>query len=214
MRSRVIEIAFATFALATTAFAQRFEVFGDYTYFRYNPTITGLNTRSLNGGGGGAQLNFLKIFGLKADFQGYMSTQTVVQVTAPISTPKGIIPIGTYKSNATMFTYLFGPVVRIPGKHIRPFGELLFGGTNTNLYAQLNNALIVNGGTINSGGSTQHPFSMALGGGLDVVVNQHFALRVGEVDWMLTRFTNIWTNTNNQNNFRYVGGAVFTFGGQ
>jgi hypothetical protein len=212
MRSRVFEICLATLALATTVHAQRFEVFGDYTYFRYNPTITGLNSRSLNGGGGGAQLNFAKIFGLKADLQGYMSTQTVVQVTSPISTSKGIIPIGTYKSNATMFTYLFGPVVRIPGRHIRPFGELLFGGTNTNLYTQLNNALIANGGTINSSGSTQHPFGMALGGGLDVVVNKHFSLRVGEVDWMLTRFTNIWTNTNNQNNFRYLAGAVFTFG--
>ena len=213
MRSCVLGTCLATLALATTAFAQRFEVFGDYTYFRYNPTITGLNTRSLNGGGGGAQLNFAKIFALKADFQGYMSTQTVVEVTSPISTPKGIIPIGTYKSNATMFTYLFGPVVRIPGRHIRPFGELLFGGTNTNLYAQLNNQLIANGGKIDASGSSQHPFAMALGGGLDIAVNNHFALRIGEVDWMLTRFTNIWTNTNNQNNFRYVGGAVFTFGG-
>jgi len=211
---RVSGICFAAVALATTAFGQRFELFGDYTYLRYNPTITGLNTRSLNGGGGGAQLNFAKIFGLKADFQGYGSTQTVVDVTAPIGTPLGVIPVGTYKSNATMFTYLFGPVIRIPTKHIRPFGELLFGGTNTNLYAQLNSALIANGGKINSSGSTQHPFAMSLGGGLDIVVNKHFALRVGEADFMLTRFTNIWTNTNNQHNFRYLAGGVFTFGGQ
>src|SRR5215469_4665986 len=208
---RVSGICFAAVALATTAFGQRFELFGDYTYLRYNPTITGLNTRSLNGGGGGAQLNFAKIFGLKADFQGYGSTQTVVDVTAPIGTPLGVIPVGTYKSNATMFTYLFGPVIRIPTKHIRPFGELLFGGTNTNLYAQLNSALIANGGKINSSGSTQHPFAMSLGGGLDIVVNKHFALRVGEADFMLTRFTNIWTNTNNQHNFRYLAGGVFTF---
>jgi hypothetical protein len=209
----MLKICVATLTLATGAFAQRFEVFGDYTYLRYNPTITGLNTRSLSGGGGGAQINFLKILGLKGDFQGYMSTQTVVDVTSPISTPKGIIPVGTYKSNATMFTYLIGPVVRIPGKHIRPFGELLFGGTHTNLYAQLNSALIANGGKIDASGSSQHPFAMAFGGGLDVVVNKHFSIRVGEFDWMLTRFTNIWTDTNNQNNFRYVGGAVFTFGG-
>jgi hypothetical protein len=105
-------------------------------------------------------------------------------------------------------------VVRIPGRHIRPFGELLFGGTNTNLYAQLNNSLIVNGGKIDASASSQHPFALALGAGLDVVVNKHFSIRVGEVDWLLTRFTNVWTNTNNQNNFRYVAGTVFTFGGQ
>src|SRR5215831_10287542 len=108
MRSRVLGICVAAMALATTAFAQRFEVFGDYTYLRYNPTITGLNTRSLNGGGGGAQVNFLKFLALKGDFQGYMSTQTEVNVTSPIPTPVGIIPVGLYKSNATMFTYLFG----------------------------------------------------------------------------------------------------------
>jgi hypothetical protein len=90
---------------------------------------------------------------------------------------------------------------------------LLFGGANTNLYTQLNNALIANGGRVNTSG-TQHPFAMALGVGLDVVVNKRFSLRLGEADWLLTRFTNIWTNTNNQNNFRYVGGVVFTFGGQ
>jgi hypothetical protein len=84
MRRQVLGSCVAALALATTAFAQRFEVFGDYTHMRYNPTITGLNSRSLNGGGGGALLNFAKILGLKADFQGYVSTQTVVQVTAPI----------------------------------------------------------------------------------------------------------------------------------
>lgn len=213
MRSRVLRTCLAGFALSTIAFAQRAEVFGDYTYLRYNPTITGLNTRSLNGGGGGAQLNFAKIFGIKADFQGYMSTQTVVNVTSPIGTPNGVIPVGTYKSNSTMFTYLIGPVVRIPTKHVRPFAELLFGGTYTNLYGQLNNSLIANGGQVNASASSQHPFALALGGGLDIAVNRHFAVRVAEVDWLLTRFTNIWTNTNNQNNFRYLAGGVFTFGG-
>src|SRR3954453_10816558 len=101
----LLRISLFAFAIAPAAFAQRFEAFGDYTYLRYNPTITGLNTRSLNGGGGGVQLNFLKFLALKGDFQGYMSTQTVVNVTAPISTPVGIIPVGTYKSNATMFSY-------------------------------------------------------------------------------------------------------------
>src|SRR4051794_41891686 len=97
MRSRVLEICVATLALATSAFGQRFEAFGDYTYLRYNPTITGLNTRSLNAGGGGAQVNSLKILAFKGDFQGYMSTRTLSDVKAPISTPEGIIAIGTHK---------------------------------------------------------------------------------------------------------------------
>jgi hypothetical protein len=111
-----------------------------------------------------------------------------------------------------MFTYFFGPVVRLPGRHIRPFGELLFGGTNTNLYAQLNSSLIAGGGKIDATGQTQHPFAMAFGGGLDVAVNRSVAIRVAELDWVVTRFTNVFTNTNNQNSFRYLGGVVFTFG--
>ena len=214
MKNRVVIFCLTTLALATSAFAQRFEAYGDYTYMQFNPTISGLNSRALNGGGGGVQVNFAKIFGIKADVQGYMSTQTEVNVTAPIGTSAGVIPVGLYKSNATSFTYLFGPVVRLPHKRIRPFGELLFGGMHTNMYTQLNNSLIANGGRVNISTEAQHPFTMAFGGGLDVAVNNHVALRLGEFNWVLTRFTNIWTNTNNQNSFRYLGGVVFTFGGQ
>ena len=212
MRRRLLLTCLATFALATSAFAQKFELYGDYSFIQYNPTINGLNSRALHGGGGGAQWNFWKILGLKADFQGYLSTQTTVNVTSPIGTPVGVIPVGTYKSNASSFSYLFGPVVRIPTKHVRPFGELLFGGFNSNLYAQLNSALIANGGKVDTSGATQHPFAMAFGGGLDIAINKHVAIRPAELDYVLTRFTNIWTNSNNQNNFRYLGGVVFTFG--
>ncbi len=212
MKSRIL-VCLGALALASTAFAQRFEVFGDYSYLQYNPTITGLNSRALNGGGAGVQVNFAKIFGIKGEVQGYMSTQTEVNVTSPIGTPAGVIPVGTYKSNATMFSYLFGPIVRYPGKHIRPFGELLFGGVHTNLYGQLNSSLIANGGVSDLSTEAQHPFAMAFGGGLDIAINKHFAVRVAECDWLLTRFTNIWTNTNNQNSFRFLAGGVFTFGG-
>jgi hypothetical protein len=211
-KRRLLNVCFAFMACVATAFAQRAEVFGDYTFMQFNPTITGVQSRALNGGGGGGQLNFAKIFGIKGEFQQYMSTEVTLNVTSPISTPKGIIPVGTYKSNATMFTYFFGPVVRYPGKHIRPFGELLFGGTSTNLYAQLNSSLVV-GGTVNGSASSQHPFAMAFGGGLDVAVNKHVSLRLGEFDWVLTRFTNLVTDTNNQNSFRYLAGVVFNFGG-
>ena len=52
---------------------------------------------------------------------------------------------------------------------------------------------------------------MAVGGGLDVNVSKNVAIRVAEVDYMLTRYTNPITSTNNQNNFRYLGGVVFRF---
>ena len=45
----------------TIAFADdRFEVFGEYSYLRFSPTVTGLQTRTFDGGGAGASINFLK----------------------------------------------------------------------------------------------------------------------------------------------------------
>ncbi len=211
---KVLSVVIVIVALAcmSTLFAQKAEVYGDYTYMQFNTTLSGLQSRALNGAGGGIQWNVGKYFGIKGDFQGYMSTEWTLNVTSPIETSKGTIPVGTYKSNSTMFTYLFGPVIRVPAKRVVVFGETLFGQSNTNLYARLYDEAI-SGGQTNEGSGTQHPFTMALGGGIDVVVTKNVAFRLGEFDYMLTRYTNPFTNTNNQNNFRYLGGMVFRWGG-
>ena len=127
--------------LSASAPAQdRFEIFGAYSYLHFSPTITGVNSRSFNGGGGAATLYFLKIFGVKADFMGYGSTTFSRTFNTPVIIPgNGIIPAGTYSAQGNMFTYLFGPVLRIPTPLIKPFGEVLFGGSNTNGYVNLSN---------------------------------------------------------------------------
>jgi hypothetical protein len=197
--------------LMSTALAQRAEVFGDYSYMQFNPTLSGLQSRAFNGGGGGFQYNVLPYLGIKGEFQGYGSTEWTANVTSPISTPGGIIPIGTYTTRANMFTYLFGPVARVPMHKINVFGETLFGGSNSSGYANLyNQALAAN----TSYNPNQHPFTMAVGGGLDFNLNHRVSFRLGEMDWMLTRYTNPFTNTNNQNSFRYVGGVVVKLGGE
>ena len=188
----------------------RFEVFGEYSYLHFSPTITGVSSRSFNGGGGGASLNFLKIFAIKGDLMGYGSTTFTRTYPTPVVIPgKGVIPAGTYTSQGNMFTYLFGPVLRIPTPVIKPFGEVLFGGSYTDAYVNLSKQIDANGGTIAS--PTQHPFTMAAGGGVDVSVSHRLAIRVGEFDYVLTRYTNPLTSTNNQNNFRYCGGVILRF---
>ena len=206
-------ILFATLLLCGTAtLAQdRFEAYGEYSYLRFNPTVFGLNSRSFNGGGGGATLFFLKILGIKADLMGYGSTSFTKTFASSVTLPGGgTIPAGTYTSQGNMFTYLFGPVVRVPIPKVKPFGELLFGGSNTNGYVNLVNSINAGGGTI-SKTPAQHPFTMALGGGLDISVSKHISIRPGEIDYVLSRYTNPLTSTNNQNNFRYCGGVVFKF---
>jgi hypothetical protein len=204
---------------AKTAFSQeeepsKVDLYGEYSYLRFNPTLTGLQSRNFNGGGGGATFFFGKYFGVKAEFMGYASTTwTATYPSQLVVTPHGttdVIPAGTYSSNANMFTYQFGPVFRIPMKKVSVFGETLFGGSDTNGYGNFEKAIDAGGGTLSVSGS-QHPFSMAVGGGLDINVSKSVAIRVAEVDYFLTRYTNPITSTNNQNNFRYIAGFVYQF---
>lgn len=204
-------ILFGTILLAcVSAWAQRADVFGEYSYLHFSPTIGGLSSRSFNGGGGGADLYFLKIFGVKADFMGYASTTFTKTYLTPVVIPgRGTIPAGTYTAQSNMFTYLFGPVLRIPLPVVKPFGEVLFGGSYTDAYVNLTKQIESNGGTIST--PSQHPFTMAVGGGVDLSVSHRVAIRLGEFDYVLTRYSNPLTSTGNQNNFRYTGGIILKF---
>ena len=206
-----------TAALAASAFAQdvpRWEVYGDYSYVQFNPSVTGLQSRAFNGGGAGVQVNFAKYFGIKGDFQGYGSTKWTDTFSGPTVTPhNGTIPAGTYSSTADSFTYLFGPTLGTHGKRVNVYGEILFGGSYSNGYAELVKSIDAGGGTIKAA-TDQYPFTMAVGGGIDLKLNKSVSLRLGEFDYLLTRYTNPITSTNNQNSFRYLAGVVFTFGAQ
>jgi hypothetical protein len=205
------------FLFGSAAFAQqeakRVEVFVGYSYLRFNPTLPRLSNRSFNGGGGALTFNINRSFGIKAELMGYGSTTWGTTVVSPIVTPRGIVPAGNYRTQANMFTYLFGPVIKVPASsRIAPFVEVLFGGSNSNGYANFTRAINLQGGTLNASTSgAQHPFTMAVGGGLDLHVSHSFAIRPLQVDYILTRYTNPVTSTNNQNNFRYIGGFVFRF---
>jgi hypothetical protein len=53
---------------------------------------------------------------------------------------------------------------------------------------------------------------MAFGGGVDIPINKVLSLRPAQIDYLLTRFSNPFTKTNNQNTFRYAVGVIFTLG--
>lgn len=208
--SKAIMLSMILLGGVSASAEDRLELFGEYSYLHFSPTITGVQSRSFNGGGGGAQLNFLKIFGLKADFMGYGSTSITKTYTTPVVLPgRGTIPAGTYTTEGDMFTYLVGPVLRIPTPLIKPFGEVLFGGSYTNAYVNLSKQIDQAGGTLST--PSQHPFTMAAGGGVDLSISHRVAIRVAEFDYVLTRYTNPLTSTNNQNNFRYCGGVILKF---
>ena len=193
------------------------EVFGEYSYLQFHPTLSYLNSRSFNGGGGGFQFNLNEHFGIKGEFMGYGSSNFTIPAgtyNIPKLSPNPIVLNAPITTSGDMFTYLFGPVIRMPISRITPFGELLFGGSNSNAYGNQIKGICNNFNCIASSTSvygTQHPFTMAIGGGIDIRVSHGFSIRPVELDYVLSRYTNPLTSTNNQNNFRYSGGVVFHF---
>lgn len=209
MKSKVSIPVVLTFVLglwlnaSPFARAQKSEVAVDYSLLIYNPAKNFAGTRNLNGGGGSYTYNFMPFLGIRADFQGYTSTTLTFKV---IANPPTIPLTRAFNTQANLFTYLFGPQVTIPAKRVRVFGDILFGSAHTNAYANL-----FQGAGITSLQANNNGFAMSFGGGLDLPVTNHFALRPGEFDYLLTRYEWQSIGINNQSNFRYNAGAVFRF---
>jgi opacity protein-like surface antigen len=92
-----------------------------------------------------------------------------------------------------IFSYLFGPRISFRGHgRVTPFAQVLVGGARS----------IVD--------FPQNTFAMTAGGGVDVKVSPHFAIRPIQAEYFLTQFSN--STTTRQNNFRYSAGVVFQFG--
>ena len=197
----------AAVLLGLSAFGQefpRFEIAALYSFARYAPSATYTHGHSLNGGGGQLTVNFTENLGIKMDLVGYGSTQTVFTL------PRGsaLLPAGgTIRGNGNLFTYMFGPQIKSRSEKVQPYFHLLFGAAHSNVYA----SAYTNAGGSRSGAPSGDAFAMAFGGGVDIPVSNMVAIRVGQVDYLLTRFTNQFTNSN-QNNFRYSAGIVLHLG--
>jgi hypothetical protein len=95
---------------------------------------------------------------------------------------------GSYKNGAHLYTFMLGPTFSVRTKRLTPFAHALFG-------------------VAGACGSCDAAFTTALGGGLDANVNDHFAVRLIQADWLLFRsggFTD-------KKNGRVSAGVVFRF---
>jgi opacity protein-like surface antigen len=161
---------------------QTFDVFAGYSYVRANPSTAGASSFNLNGGSASVAYHVTGWLSGVADFGGYHSGN--------------IIGSG---GNGTLSTYLFGP--RVTYRHfgrVKPFGEVLFGVARAGASA------------FQSTGS-QNAFAMTVGGGIDYRLSDHFSLRPAKIDYLLTRFSELNTGTQSQNNLRVSTGVVFRF---
>jgi opacity protein-like surface antigen len=199
-------ILFAGLPLAAQENTPKAQLELGYSYARFSPSVPQSPSRSLNGGSGAFTYVFNRWWGIKADLAGYGS-QTAFTTFAP---SPGLPNGGTVRTSGNLFTYLFGPEITYRTKHVTPFAEVLLGGAHSSVFANLYQASGMTGGN----GPSQNSFALATGGGVDIYVTKSIAIRAAQLDYLMTRFTNPFTGTNNQNSFRYQAGVVFTFGGR
>ncbi len=158
------------------------DIFAGYSYVRNNPSTAGVNSFNLNGGSANISYNATKWLSGVADFGGY--------------TNGNILKSG---ASGTLSTYLFGPRVNFRNSsRFTPFAQALFGVARADAS--------IGGGTL-----TSNAFASAFGGGLDVSVSHHLAVRPLQLDYLLTRFNEASRNAQTQNNLRVSTGVVFRF---
>jgi hypothetical protein len=82
---------------------------------------------------------------------------------------------GQYKNEGHVYEYLFGPQFSMRRDKVNVFAHTLFGGA-----------------TAGGGGDSISHFAMGFGGGFDVSVNNKFAVRVVQFDWIPVHGTGAW----------------------
>jgi opacity protein-like surface antigen len=160
----------------------------NYSFTRINPGGS-LNSYNANGGSGYLEYNLNKVVGVVADL--------------------GANHVGTVNGlplNNTTFTYLFGPRFNWRMSRLTPYVQALVGGARfSNAYDPGSASPLL--------GISRNTFATAFGGGVDVRVNDHFAVKPIQLEYLMTQLPSTVANVNQaQNNLRYSAGVVFRFG--
>jgi outer membrane immunogenic protein len=193
--SKTVTVAMFLLAFGFTAMASRpaaaqsgslslVDVGLDYNYVRSNLPAGGCGCFHLNGGGGWLAFNFSHSLGIV----GEIASQHASNVS------------GT-GADLTLTSFMAGPRYTWNGAgRLAPFAQLLLGGAHA-------------GGSLapgNSGLSGSAAFAVTAGGGLDIGLTRHIALRALEADYYLTRFDN--GVNDHQNNLRIAAGVIVRLG--
>ncbi len=185
----LLAVCFGLLALSTPKTSaqtfERMELGANYSYVRTNAPPGGCGCFSMNGGSGWFGYNFDRSLALVGEV-GSERASNIDGTTAGL----------------TLTSFLVGPRYSWHrGNRVVPFGQLLLGGAHAS--GDLTPAASGLAGSENA-------FAMTAGGGVDVKLASHLALRAVQVDYYLTRFDN--GVNNQQNNFRISAGIVFHFG--
>jgi opacity protein-like surface antigen len=162
------------------------EIFGGYSYLRTDTNAFVRDNISAHGFNTSLAGNITKHIGIVGEFSRFtLSDSFTVSVLGPINVDSNVV------------TYLFGPRITPHRGKVEPFVHALLGG------ARENDKL--SGGIVDE--LTENAFAFALGGGLDIKVNDNFAIRVAQVDYLGDKL-----GIETGNNFRYSVGVVIRLG--
>jgi len=181
------------------------ELFFGYSYLRAVPTLADGNRMVwLNGGSTSIAFNFNRHFGIVGDFGGFDDSEIRLAGTGANSS-------STVDSSGTAYTYLIGPRLSFRNHtRITPFVQALLGGIHA---SDVN----LSSGCTGAGCTflpAEDSFAMTAGGGLDIKVSHHFAFRIVQAEYLMTRFDNFSTGASaSQNDMRLSSGIVFRLGG-
>lgn len=158
---------------------------GGYNLINANAPPADCGCFTMSGGFVGGQLNFSQSFGIAGE------------ITAGHANS-----ISSLGQNLTLFTYMGGPRIAWPRYRAVPFGEFMVGGAH-------------GGGsyfpTSTSSTTSASSFAYSAGGGLDLNLNERFAVRAFDARFLHTSLPNGVNSTQRQ--LQIGVGLVMHFGG-
>jgi outer membrane protein OmpA-like peptidoglycan-associated protein len=170
-------------------FVPRYEFAALYQYINFAPgdPFSNFNT---HGATGSFTYDASKWLGLTGEIGAYRFKQ------------RNVFPLtgSTIGQTGGLFSYLFGPRLNLRKfEHFVPFGEFLVGGTRA--------------GSAVVGTGSQNAFALVTGGGVDVVLNDNWAWRFAQLDYLMTTHSGAALGASaRQNNFRAGSGIVYRWG--
>lgn len=174
-------------------------IFGGYS-------LVNNNSNNFTGWDAQGTFNLARHFGITADFSG-----TSRQVA-------GVSFLGfSAGTQQHLYNFMVGPTATAYFGRSSVFGHALFGSAHSNLGAGVTLPII---GGLSAPLDTSNSFAMAFGGGVDIGLSRHFAIRAAQIDFLRTNFNSVdalasgltsGLGNNSQNSFRYSGGLVWRF---
>jgi outer membrane protein OmpA-like peptidoglycan-associated protein len=167
------------------------DLFVGYSFVRFSTNTGGIKeTFNWHGLTGALAGNVNRWFSLVGDFGFYR----IKDLPRPVS--------------GSAYTFLFGPQFSHRGEHWTPFAHALFGAARL---SDIQVSTVPSGSAFFNRSFSQNSFATALGVGLDGNFNKHIGVRIFQVEYLLTKFTD--GGDNKQNNLRASAGLVLHFGG-